>query len=174
MQWIYWQEDYVWLCQYYNIYFFCRCSTAVESLPSMPPYSSQHHMQPDLQKMRILIGSPLKKPPKHSGFDDSLPSVLSSPVTDLVNVNAEQKTGYFSEERRANCEGFDAFVVYCTSDFVTVSKEVYVRARRVRLLGFEVCFHFSSNHPVPWKEYNYFIVLLVTGCWKNFSVKCTD
>ncbi|KAM0935811.1 putative fungal lipase-like domain, P-loop containing nucleoside triphosphate hydrolase [Dioscorea sansibarensis] len=112
------------------------CSTAVESLPSMPPYSSQHHMQPDSQKMRILIGAPLKKPPKHSGFDDSLPSVLSSPVTDLVNFNAEQKTS-LSEERSANCKGFDVFVVYCTSDFVTVSKEVYVRTRRVRLLGFE-------------------------------------
>ncbi|KAJ0988948.1 hypothetical protein J5N97_007304 [Dioscorea zingiberensis] len=113
------------------------CSTAVESLPSMPPYSTQHHMQPDLQKMRILIGTPLKKPPKHSVFEDPLPSVLSSPVTDCVNFNLEQKTTSFSEEKRANSEGFSGFVVYCTSDFVTVSKEVYVRTRQVRLLGFE-------------------------------------
>nr|XP_019708458.1 uncharacterized protein LOC105051217 isoform X2 [Elaeis guineensis] len=115
------------------------CSTTVESSPSMPPYLSSHDMQPDLQNMRLIIGAPLKRPPKHPVIDDSLLPLFSSGVTECASSSRESQFGSFFEERSVcSCsDGLNGFVVYCTSDFITVSKEVHVRTRRVRLVGFE-------------------------------------
>ncbi|KAL4192790.1 hypothetical protein AMTRI_Chr06g173710 [Amborella trichopoda] len=112
------------------------CSTNAEGLPSMPKYSSYHEEQPDLQKMRVIIGSPLR-----SARQQILSEYVASgfPSFDAKSTDPCQK---FSIEAPSNegstcIEGLSRFTIYCTSDFITVSKEVFVRARRVRLLGLE-------------------------------------
>ncbi|XP_078156316.1 lipase class 3 family protein isoform X2 [Carex rostrata] len=110
------------------------CSTAVESVPSEPPYSSnQENTTPDLQKMRVLVGPPLKKPPKYPIAQESLLPIYVPPLSDSIAPNLRS----FFEDRRGSADGLEGFVIYCTSDFVTVQKEVHVRTRRVRLLGLE-------------------------------------
>ncbi|KAK9944624.1 hypothetical protein M0R45_010184 [Rubus argutus] len=89
------------------------CSTTVESFPSTPTYSSDYGEKPELQKMRVLIGPPLRQPPKHQMVADSLLHVFPSVDPNTTTLNREQ------------------------IDFTTVSKEVHVRTRRVRLLGLE-------------------------------------
>ncbi|XP_020111587.1 uncharacterized protein LOC109726422 [Ananas comosus] len=112
------------------------CSTAVESLPSAPPYSSNHEAEPNLQKMRVLIGAPLKRSPKFPVAEDSLFPIYP-PVVECSNSTPECESRSFFQDRRRCCDGLDGFVIYCTTDFTTVCKEVHVRTRRVRLLGFE-------------------------------------
>ncbi|KAJ4814837.1 Lipase class 3-like [Rhynchospora pubera] len=110
------------------------CSTAVESVPLEPPYSSnQENTAPELQKMRILVGPPLKKPPKYPITEESLLPIYVPPLSDSI---APDLMSLF-EGRRGSADGLEGFVIYCTSDFVTVRKEVHVRARRVLLLGLE-------------------------------------
>lgn len=108
------------------------CSTTVESFPSAPTYSLNHGEPPELQKIRVLVGAPLGQPPKHQSVADSLLSVFPTIDSDNVNLNTENIFG--SQLQRFLCP--DSFI-FCTSDFSTVSKEVHVRTRRVRLLGFE-------------------------------------
>ncbi|KAG0485855.1 hypothetical protein HPP92_009934 [Vanilla planifolia] len=100
------------------------CSTIVESITSV--LSDEQ----DLQKMRVTVGSPLKKPPKFP-VDESLPPLFSCPVMDCINTSTDDNF------ETSNTEGLGCFVVYCTSDFFSISKQVHVRVRRVRLLGFE-------------------------------------
>jgi len=117
-----------------------RCATVVESLPSVPPQTPNHYAQPDLQKMRILIGPPLKQPPKYPDLGESLHPIFSSEETECVGSNLDCNIASLDEGKRLCPEGLNGFVIYCTSDFITVSKKVHVRTRRVRLLGFEVIF----------------------------------
>ncbi|XP_072952480.1 uncharacterized protein [Typha angustifolia] len=113
------------------------CSTAVESLPPPPPYSSNPEVQPLLQKMRILVGAPLKSPPKYPIVQDNLLPIYTSPVTECSISISECKKGSPFDDRKGCSDGLDRFIIYCTSDFITASKEVHLRTRRVRLLGFE-------------------------------------
>lgn len=113
------------------------CSTRVESFPSVPTYSSDYGMEPELQKMRVLVGAPLRQPPKHQIVADPLMPVFSSFDSDAANLNHENTSGFFCDEKFIRPEGLNDFFVFCTSDFVTVSKEVHVRTRRVRLFGLE-------------------------------------
>ncbi|KAK8956078.1 hypothetical protein KSP40_PGU000592 [Platanthera guangdongensis] len=105
------------------------CSTVVESLPSMPSYSLNLTEPPDLQKMRLLVGAPLKKPSKYP-VEEILP-VFSYPDAAYIKSKPEDMSEYLSTE------ALNGFVVHCTSDFISASKKVHVRVRRVRLLGFE-------------------------------------
>ncbi|KAL0906669.1 hypothetical protein M5K25_025182 [Dendrobium thyrsiflorum] len=107
------------------------CSTVVEALPTMPSYSSNIFAQPDLQKMRLLIGAPLKRPPKYPA-DEILP-LFSYPAADSTDTTPDEKS------KISSIDGLADFVVYCTSDFISVPKQVHVRVRRVRLLGLQVC-----------------------------------
>lgn len=118
-----------------HLTFASRCSTTVESFPSAPSYSSNHGSQPELQKLRVLVGPPLKQPPKHAIVADSLMPVFPSIDSDAVNL---QKEHSLRDENFLRPEGLNDFFIFCTSDFATVSKEVHVRTRRVRLLGLEV------------------------------------
>ncbi|KAK1319305.1 hypothetical protein QJS10_CPB04g01414 [Acorus calamus] len=113
------------------------CSTALESLPSIPPYSSNHESQNDMQKMRVLIGPPLKSPPKYPVPDDYLISALPPSVTDSVNICPKYNMGFSFQGDTSHPEGLNDFIIYCTNDFITVSKEVFVRTRRVQLVGLE-------------------------------------
>jgi hypothetical protein len=108
--------------------FIYRYSTVIETLPSASSYSSD---QPTLQKMRILVGHPLKQPPNYTSEDFMVPLVSS------VNLNLDYGFESFFEDKGC-CKGLNEFLIYGTSDFLTVRKEVYVRTRRVRLLGLEV------------------------------------
>ncbi|XP_059457285.1 uncharacterized protein LOC132187117 [Corylus avellana] len=112
------------------------CATRVESFPSAT-YSSNHEAEPELQKMRVLVGAPLKRPPKHQIVADTLIPMFPSIDSDAANLNHEKASGLFSDEKFIRPEGLSDFFIFCTSDFTTVSKEVHVRTRRVQLLGLE-------------------------------------
>ncbi|VAI46172.1 unnamed protein product [Triticum turgidum subsp. durum] len=103
-------------------------STAVETLPSTTSYSLDQEVQPTLQKMRILVGRPLKQPPNYTSEDFMVPVVTGAMNPDY---------GVEPFEDKGCCKGLNEVIIYGTCDFVTICKEVYVRTRRVRLLGLE-------------------------------------
>ncbi|KAF9606066.1 hypothetical protein IFM89_023089 [Coptis chinensis] len=112
------------------------CSTTVESLPSMPTFSSNHELQPDMQKMRILVGAPVRNQGKHQIVNESL--MPTFPNNDMGNSSSRRKFDIgSSHEGVSRPEGLNDLVVFCTSDFATASKEVFVRTRRVQLVGLE-------------------------------------
>ncbi|KAL6563481.1 hypothetical protein OROGR_002440 [Orobanche gracilis] len=114
-----------------------RCSTTVESFPSPPTYSQQHELQLEMQKMRILVGAPLKRPPKHQISEDRvMPGFLSIDSTS-VDLKLNQIKSPEMEEKFIHPDGLGDLVVFCTTDFSTVAKDVHVRTRRVRLIGLE-------------------------------------
>ncbi|KAK7389317.1 hypothetical protein VNO78_24206 [Psophocarpus tetragonolobus] len=108
------------------------CSTTVESFPSPPNYSSDQRIQPEIQRLRILVGPPLRSPPKHQTVLDSLMPAFSS--VDAVTASCSPPV---DKDKFIRPESLNNFVIFCTSDFTTVSKAVHVRTRRVRLVGLE-------------------------------------
>ncbi|GER54569.1 lipase class 3 family protein [Striga asiatica] len=114
------------------------CSTTVESFPSPPAYSQQHELQPEMQKMRILVGAPFRRQPKHQISEDGLmPSFLSIDPSS-VDLKLNQVNPPEMEDKKGIIpDGLGDFVVFCTTDFSTVAKEVHVRTRRVQLIGLE-------------------------------------
>lgn len=102
----------------------------MESFPPPPAYSLNHGLQPEIQKMRILIGPPLKRPPKHQTVDEML--MPAFPTIDL------KKQTISEVDDAIHPDGLSDFVICCMSDFSTVYKEVHLRTRRVRLIGLEV------------------------------------
>ncbi|KAL6576797.1 hypothetical protein OROMI_011073 [Orobanche minor] len=113
------------------------CSTTVESFPSPPTYSQQHELQPEMQKMRILVGSPLRRPPKHQISEDRVMPGFLSIDPSSVDLKLNQIKSPEMEEKFIHPDGLGDLVVFCTTDFSTVAKEVHVRTRRVRLIGLE-------------------------------------
>lgn len=111
--------------------FVYRYSTVVETLPSATSYSPNEEMQPTLQKMRILVGHPLKQPPNYISEDFLVPLIKGADSTPDFGFES-------LFEDKDCCKGLSGFLIYGTNDFVTVRKKVYVRTRRVRLLGLEV------------------------------------
>ncbi|KAJ1279184.1 hypothetical protein BS78_04G135800 [Paspalum vaginatum] len=105
-------------------------STVIETLPSDNSYSLNEQLQPTLQKMRILVGHPLKQPPNYTSED------FMVPVTTGADSTLEFGFESLFEDKDC-CKGLSGFLIYGKSDFVTVGKEVYVRTRRVRLIGLE-------------------------------------
>lgn len=69
---------------------------------------------------------------------DAFMHVFPSIDSESTNVNREVNSGSCHVEKSLRPEGLGDFFVFFTSDFTTVSKEVHVRTRRVRLLGLEV------------------------------------
>ncbi|KAK7286747.1 hypothetical protein RJT34_21966 [Clitoria ternatea] len=108
------------------------CSTTIESLPSPPNYSSNQEIQPELQRMRILVGAPLRSPPRHQTVLDSLMPAFTS-----VDSGTASSSAPVDKDKFIRPESLNNFLICCTSDFTTVSKEVHVRTRRVRLVGLE-------------------------------------
>ncbi|MBA0846736.1 hypothetical protein Goshw_006437 [Gossypium schwendimanii] len=113
------------------------CSTTVESFPSAPDYSAGNGEPPELQKIRVLVGAPLRRPPKHQTLADSLMTMFPSINSETVNLNKEHDMASSHQAKYVRPEGLSDFFIFCTSDFSTASKEVHVRTRRVRLLGLE-------------------------------------
>lgn len=87
--------------------------------------------------MRITIGAPLKRPPKHQICDDTLMPAFLSIDPNSVDLKLKNRS-LEMEENFIHPDGLSDFVVFCTTDFSTVAKEVHVRTRRVRLIGIEV------------------------------------
>ena len=83
-----------------------RCSTTVESFPSTPTYSSDYGEKPELQKMRVLIGAPLRQPPKHQMVADSLLHVFPSIDPNSTPLNREHISG---PEKSIRPEGLSTF-----------------------------------------------------------------
>lgn len=110
------------------------CSTTVESFPSGP---TDHGVQSDIQKIRVLVGRPLRRPPKHQITTESLISAFPAIDLNPVDQNMSQNLQAFNLGKFLSPEGLSDFVVFCTTDFSTISKEVHVRTRRVRLVGLE-------------------------------------
>ncbi|CAN6446860.1 unnamed protein product [Victoria cruziana] len=115
---------------------FQKCSTTVESSPSVPACSLQS-LQSDLQKMRILIGAPLRQPPKEPNVVDSLICGFPSSTESPLDPSFRLVPGSSSEHGNACSGSINSFTIHCTGDFFTITKEVHVRTRRVRLLGLE-------------------------------------
>ncbi|XP_047310233.1 uncharacterized protein LOC124913845 isoform X2 [Impatiens glandulifera] len=116
------------------------CSTTLESLPSSPTHALDGGLQPDIQKMRVLIGPPLRQQPKDQMREESFFPLFPSIHPDSIGVKIDQNelNPFQFQEAKFICpKGLDDFVVFCTSDFSTVSKEVCVRTRRVHLIGLE-------------------------------------
>ncbi|PQQ13795.1 uncharacterized protein Pyn_00039 [Prunus yedoensis var. nudiflora] len=87
-------------------------------------------------KNASLSWSSVEKPPKQQMVADSFMHVF--PIdSNTANLNREHTSGPSPEEKSIRPEGLSEFFIFCTSDFTTVSKEVHVRTRRVRLLGLE-------------------------------------
>ncbi|KAL5702941.1 hypothetical protein ACHQM5_028098 [Ranunculus cassubicifolius] len=111
------------------------CSTTVESLPSVPAYTSNPQQQ-DMQKMRILVGAPVKNHSNHQIVTESF--MPGFPPADMETLNTGRKYNIGSSHEIENQpEGLSSFSIFCTSDFTTVSKEVFVRSRKVQLVGLE-------------------------------------
>ncbi|KAG0533023.1 hypothetical protein BDA96_04G156400 [Sorghum bicolor] len=105
-------------------------SMVTETLPPVTSFSPNGELQPTLQKLRILVGQPLKQPPNY------ISEAFMVPV--MTGADSTPDFGFESLfEDKDCCTGFSGFLIYGTSDFVTVCKKVYVRTRRVRLLGLE-------------------------------------
>ncbi|VVA96811.1 unnamed protein product [Arabis nemorensis] len=113
------------------------CSTTVESFPSTPAYSSDNVEQTELQKIRVTIGSPLKRPPSNQIVEDPLVPMFSSVDSNTGLLKEGINLGFFQDDKFVRPEGLEDLYIFCTSDFTTVAKEVEVRTRRVRLLGLE-------------------------------------
>ena len=120
-----------------------RCSTVLESLAKLPSDYLAQDTQQDLQKIRILVGPPLRRPLKHPLIDESFPN-LPSPAATEVSIGITEDPNTVSATTRPFIHGRVAshplgdLVVYCTTDFATLCKQVHVRTRRVRLLGLKV------------------------------------
>ncbi|XAR60907.1 Triacylglycerol lipase [Bertholletia excelsa] len=112
------------------------CSTTVESFPSSPLHSSDGRLKTNIQKMRVLVGPPLRRQPKQQMEADTLAPLF--PSIESNSVDSKMKDGCAFHREAFICpEDLSDFVICCTSDFSTVSKEVHVRTRRVRLVGLE-------------------------------------
>ncbi|KAL0390280.1 UNVERIFIED_CONTAM: hypothetical protein Scaly_0385100 [Sesamum calycinum] len=87
------------------------CTTTVESFPSPAPYSQQHELQPEMQKMRILVGAPLRRPPKHQILEDGLmPAFLSIDQSSVDLKLKQQNKSTEVEDNFVNPDGLSDFV----------------------------------------------------------------
>jgi hypothetical protein len=109
------------------------CKTTLESFPSAPEFSSNQGLNPQIQTIRVLVGAPLKRPPKNLFVSDSFIPEFSS-----IDLSNQQNPCPFNLGKFIKPEGLNDFVMFCTTDFSTISKEVHVRTRRVRFVGLEV------------------------------------
>lgn len=116
------------------------CSATVETLP-LPLSGNYAHKK--LQRMRIQIGAPLKQAPmkKHYATYIDSSATVSDDLPDQ-GINATKLMASHQDEisnEAADCqhECTNEVIIHCTSDFVAASRKVYMRTRRIRLLGLE-------------------------------------
>lgn len=88
--------------------------------------------------MRLTVGAPLKRPPKHQIYDDRVVPAFLSIDPNSIDVKLKHSKSPEMKDIFVHPDGLSDFVVFCTTDFSTVVKDVHVRTRRVRLIGLEV------------------------------------
>ena len=73
----------------------------------------------------------------HTTVESSMPA-FASIDSDATSLVGGQSSGPTDKDKFLRPESLNNFLIFCTSDFTIVSKEVHVRTRRVRLVGLEV------------------------------------
>lgn len=116
------------------------CSATVESAPS-PSYSLDKDLQDvhqELQKMRIRIGAPIQQTTSQPYIAALATAAenMSGTEREASNLNGED-IGAILGAGSSQIEGLNEVTIQCSSDFMSVSKRVVMRLRRVRLLGLE-------------------------------------
>ncbi|MQL83554.1 hypothetical protein Taro_016054, partial [Colocasia esculenta] len=119
----------------YGLHLCTLVQAQVNGVPLFLNHCRQCHQIAGTMRMRILVGAPLRQPPPKHPVVDDLFSMSPSPG-ECTHASQDHGTMSFNEST-GSCNGLNSFMVHCTSDFVTVSKEVNFRIRRVRLLGLE-------------------------------------
>ena len=113
------------------------CATSVEISPPSPSLLEVGRQSKKLQRMRIRIGDPLQQ----SASEQESLALLTSEQTMNEVFDASGGSLYDMGEgsRSSNFEvdGLGEVTIFCSTDFMTTSREVAMRLRRVRLLGFE-------------------------------------
>lgn len=100
------------------------CSTTIEISPPNP--TLERGRLSKLQRMRVRIGDPLQQ---------SAPE-QSSEVNELFN-GSDSSLCDGARTSSFEVDGLGEVTIFCSTDFMTTSREVAMRLRRVRLLGFE-------------------------------------
>lgn len=106
--------------------------------------------------MRVLVGPPLKRPPYHQIVADSLLPAFSTINKEPTKVSSMPNSNSSNEGNFRHPDDPVDLYIFCTSDFTTVSREVHLRTRRVRLLGLEVLlilFVFRRLNIPPFSSY---------------------
>ncbi|MCO5591357.1 hypothetical protein L7F22_045339 [Adiantum nelumboides] len=117
------------------------CSASVESLPpkNVCVDGESQKTPKNLQMMRIRIGQPIQEPSR-----SPIASGANATENSFEDCRSDGKPSPSSEDistafgtRNSDVEDLTEVIVHCSSDFMTASKTVVLRLRRVRLLGLE-------------------------------------
>lgn len=115
------------------------CSASVELLPSqnVSVDKEMENIHKSLQRMRIRIGQPIQEPswPRVANATENSCEDCRSSGDD--NSLTQDDIGAAFGTRSSEVEGLTEVIIHCSSDFMTASKQVVLRLRRVRLLGLE-------------------------------------
>jgi hypothetical protein len=113
------------------------CSTSIEISPPTPSLLEVGRKSKKLQRMRIRIGDPLQK--SASEQERSALSTSEQTMNEVVDGSSGNlyDMGEGSRSSSFEVDGLGEVTIFCSTDFMTTSREVAMRLRRVRLLGFE-------------------------------------
>ncbi|KAG0584295.1 hypothetical protein KC19_3G200400 [Ceratodon purpureus] len=113
------------------------CSTSIEISPPTPSLLDIGRKSKRLQRMRIRIGDPLQQ----SSSEQERSALLTSEQTMNEVIDGSSGSLYdMGEGSRSSSfevDGLGEVTIFCSTDFMTTSREVAMRLRRVRLMGFE-------------------------------------
>lgn len=115
------------------------CSTSIEISPPTPSLLEVGRRSKKLQRMRIRIGDPLQQSSSEqerldlSTSEQTMNEVISGSSGSLYDMGEGSRSSSSSFE----VDGLGEVTIFCSTDFMTTSREVAMRLRRVRLLGFE-------------------------------------
>lgn len=111
------------------------CSTSIEISPPVPSWGVGRKSK--LQRMRIRIGDPLHRSASQQERADLLTSEATMNEEHYESSNSLYDMGDGGRSSSFEVDGLGEVTIFCSTDFMTTSKEVAMRLRRVRLLGFE-------------------------------------
>jgi pimeloyl-ACP methyl ester carboxylesterase len=117
------------------------CATSIEVSPPTPFLDIGRASK--LQRMRIRIGDPLQQS-SMSEQERSALSTSEATMNELQQHDAPHSSDLCDmgdvgrgSSSSIEVEGLGEVTIFCSTDFMTASREVAMRLRRVRLLGFE-------------------------------------
>ncbi|KAH7286299.1 hypothetical protein KP509_33G068100 [Ceratopteris richardii] len=117
------------------------CSASMELFPPKV-YSENddvHEADKTIQRMRIRIGQPIQEPswPWRASAANSTEQLSASSTSDSTDCLVQNGNAATYQSRSPGMEDLTEVTIHCSSDFMTASKKVALRLRRVRLLGLE-------------------------------------